>query len=96
MLSVNCLTQHRSLFHQIREFVQKTSEMYGLNLRVYDMAFSDGLKQYMSENGEGFHAFALGTRKGDPNFKGQVGFDRTDSSMCLALARTERKSVTLS
>ncbi len=59
--------------------------MYGLNLRVYDMAFSDGLKKYMSENGAGLHAFALGTREGDPNFNGQVGFDRTDNSICLAL-----------
>ncbi len=46
--------------------------MYGLNLHVYDMAFSEGLKKYMDENGPGLHAFALGTREGDPNFHGQV------------------------
>ncbi len=56
----------------MREFVQETSEMYGLNLHVYDMAFSEGLKKYMDENGRGPHAFALGTRRGDPNFHGQV------------------------
>jgi len=67
-------------FPEVDAFVRETIERYDLVLTSYaDMGFAEGLKACIAEHGS--RAFVLGTRKGDPNAKGQEGFSPSSDWM---------------